>query len=179
MTEGADIQEDMPALDNPRHERFARAFMKCGRASEAFRKAGYKSDKPRCVWTASSRLLRHVRVKARIGELKRQMASRNRITVDSLLDDLQADRALARELGQTAAAIQATQLSAKLVGLLVDRKETGNPGDFASLQTRDEVLQVLMTELGEDAARLLSAALSGALPGPIIDATRNPDDTLN
>lgn len=110
------------------------------------------------------------------------MATRNRITVDSLLDDLQADRALARELGQTAAAIQATQLSAKLVGLLVDRKESGAPGDFASLQSRDEVLAVLRTELGENAARLLSAALSETLTdsaAPDLDTTRDPDASLN
>jgi hypothetical protein len=37
------------------------------------------------------------------------------------------------QLGQPSAAIQATQLSAKPVGLLVDRKESGAPGDFAAV----------------------------------------------
>jgi hypothetical protein len=53
------------------------------------------------------------------------MAARNRISLDSLLDDLAADRALARTLGQPSAAIAATQLTARLCGLLVDRKESG------------------------------------------------------
>jgi hypothetical protein len=36
-------------------------------------------------------------------------------------DDLAADRARARTLGEPSAAIAATHLTAKLVGLLVDR----------------------------------------------------------
>jgi hypothetical protein len=104
-------------------------------------------------------MLRHAQVKRRINELRGQMADRNRITVDTLLADLAADRALARDLGQPSAAIAATQLSAKLVGLLVDRKESGQPGEFAGLQSAAEVLAQLSTELGPEAAALLSAAL--------------------
>ena len=87
------------------------------------------------------------------------MADRNRITVDSLLQDLADDRKLARGLGQPSAAIAAVQLSAKLVGLLVDRKESGQPGDFAGLQSASEVLALVKAELGDETAALLSAAL--------------------
>jgi hypothetical protein len=42
-------------------------------------------------------------------------------------DDLaRPNRALARTLGEPSAAIAATHLTAKLVGLLVDRKEQGS-----------------------------------------------------
>ena len=169
----------MPALTNPRHERFARYYMRTGNAAASYLKAGYEPTTRNALDVNACRLLRHSKVRGRIRELQRQMATRNRITVDSLLDDLQADRALARELGQTAAAIQATQLSAKLVGLLVDRKESGAPGDFAALQTADDVMAVLRAELGDNAAKLLGAALSEALPVPDMDATRDPDATVN
>lgn len=118
------------------------------------------------------------------------MAARNRITVDSLLQDLAEDRALARELGQASAAISATQLAAKLVGLLVDRKEAGAPGDFASLQTADAVLDAVRKDLGDAAAdvvaRLLSQATPAeALPGSArtateaLDTMRDPSEPLN
>ena len=110
------------------------------------------------------------------------MAARNRITVDTLLDDLASDRELARTLGQPSAAIAATQLSAKLVGLLVERKESGQPGDFAGLQSAADVLAQLATELGPETAALLSAALERreeqASAPDAIDATRDGDATL-
>src|SRR6266850_4500029 len=95
---------------------------------------------------------------------------------DTLLDDLAADRALARDLGQPSAAIAATQLSAKLVGLLVERKESGQPGDFAGLQSASEVLALVKAELGDETAALLAAALERreeASAPEVVDTTRD------
>lgn len=88
--------------------------------------------------------------------------TKHRVTVESLMDDLRQDRDLARNLGQPGAALQATQLMAKLVGLLVDRKESGAPGDFAALQTREDVFARVRQEMGDEAANLLSALLSAS-----------------
>ncbi len=108
------------------------------------------------------------------------MSRKHTITVESLLNDLAEDRTLAREVGQVGAAIQATQLSAKLVGLLVDRKESGAPGDFAALTTVDEVMAVVRAELGEGAAAALSAALARVEPDPpAVEATHTAGDTVN
>ncbi len=76
-------------------------------------------------------------------------------------------------------------MSAKLVGLLVDRKEQGQPGDFAGLQSAAEVLERITAELGPETAAALAALarkdeVSEALPGNACDATeRDPDATLN
>lgn len=112
------------------------------------------------------------------------MVTRADITLDKLLNDLAEDRALARTIEQPSAAIQATQLTAKLVGLLVDRKETGGPGDFALLSSRDELLAALRAEMGEGVAGMLEAAL--ALPKPSdqaltldLTAERLPDEPVN
>jgi hypothetical protein len=107
-----------------------------------------------------------------------------------LIEDLAADRALARDLGQPSAAIAATQLTAKLVGLLVDRKEQGQPGEFAGLQSAEEVLALIKRELGDETAAALTAALAqqdsaqdqAAEPEPeqpLIDTSRAPGDALN
>ena len=116
-------------------------------------------------------------------ELRKQMATRNRITVDSLIDDLDADRDLARALEQPSAAIAATQLKARLSGLLIDRKEQGAPGDFTALQSADEVLAAVRRELGDAAADLLSASLAPAVAGVVSetlpDTPREPGSALN
>jgi hypothetical protein len=152
----------MPALANPRHERFARLYMRKGVATEAYLKAGYETTTDLATRVNACRLLAHANVKRRITELKKQMAARNRITVDSLVSELEEDRALARALGQPSAAVAAVQLKARLSGLLIDRKEQGAPGDFTALQTPDEVLAAVRRELGDAAADMLSASLAPA-----------------
>ena len=67
--------------------------------------------------------------------------------------------------------------------MLVDRKEQGQPGDFAGLQSADEVLALVRAELGDETAALLAKALGKqeALPGDACDAvdvTRDADSTL-
>lgn len=114
------------------------------------------------------------------------MARKHEISVDSLLSDLAEDRALARETKQVGAAIAATQLAAKLCGLLIDRKETGQPGDFAALETAGQVLDLIAREVGPDAAAALRKALqlpeereelpaTDPLPGNACAATEDED----
>ena len=161
--------------------------MKCGVAAQAYRKAGYNNTSRNGLDVNASRLLRHTKVNSRIKELRRQMAKRNAISVDTLLDDLAADRALARQLEQPSAAIAATQLAARLCGLLVDRKESGAPGEFSGLQSLDDVIALARTQLGDEMASLLQASLErrpDALPGdacgaPADDTARGPDTPLN
>ena len=46
---------------------------------------------------------------------------------------LMDDRELAREKGQTAAAIRAAELLGKELGMFIERREQGKPGDFSDL----------------------------------------------
>jgi hypothetical protein len=99
---------------------------------------------------------------------------RHEITVDTLITDLEDDRQLARTEGQASAAVQATMAKARLLGLIIDRKESGAPGDFAGLQTADEVIALVRNELGEEAAKAL-ARLMNTAP----EATHQAPDTVN
>jgi hypothetical protein len=190
----ASIAHKMPALANPRHERFVRYYMKTNNASAAYLKAGYRPKDRASLDPAASKLTRHHKVQSRIREIRRQMTQRTRITIESLLHDLAEDRALARETKQVSAAIAATQLSAKLVGLLIDRKESGQPGDFSDLTSADEILARVRADLGDDMADAITAALAkqadtpadGSVePGPAVgdlvelDAERDDGATLN
>lgn len=94
------------------------------------------------------------------------MLKRSDITIEKLLSDAEDARKLALSINQPSAATGAGQLQAKLVGLLVDRKETGAPGDFAGLTTPDEVIAATRLELGEEAAQALLAMIGKASPSP-------------
>jgi phage terminase small subunit len=87
----------MAALSNIRHERFARALIKTGVAATAYLAAGYAPTTRNALDVSACQLLRRPKVQARIRELRKQMAARNRITVDSLIDELREDRQLARK----------------------------------------------------------------------------------
>lgn len=99
------------------------------------------------------------------------MASkRHEVTVDTLLADLEEDRRLAHGTQQSGAAVQATMAKARLCGLVVDRKESGSPGEFQGLQSAAEVLALVQRELGDDAARVLAALMTPATPHQSADS---------
>ena len=95
--------------------------------------------------------------------------------METISEQLDEDRAFAVRVEQAGPALNATIAKAKLHGLIVDRKETGAPGDFAGLQEQD-VIALVRKELGEQAAALLVSAI-GELPGDMTE--RGPDDTIN
>jgi hypothetical protein len=137
-----------------RQERFCRLVGEGVPPYRAYPLAGYQGNSG-----SPYRLQENARVKHRISEIGHQMMRKTGITIETLLADLAADRELARELGQPSAAIAATHLTAKLCGLLVDRKEAGPPGSFSEPQTPEEVVAAIRQELGEEAADLLLAML--------------------
>jgi len=151
----------MPRLDNIRRERFCREYIKSGVASRSYKAAGYKASTRHSLDASAWAMLRFPDVASRIAELRRQMTYKTKISLESLLLELAADRELARRVDQPSAAIQATVMQAKLVGLMVDRKESGSPGDFAALSA-DQVLEQVRKDHGDDAAdafaRLIGAS---------------------
>lgn len=104
------------------------------------------------------------------------MLKRSDITIEKLLNDLVEDRELARSSKQASAAISATQLMAKLVGLLIDRKESGAPGEFGHLTSPEQVREKLAADYGPEVAQLLDAALRAAqAPGEPIAQPVEPE----
>ena len=71
---------------------------------------------------------------------------------------------------------------AKLHGLIVDRKESGAPGEFAALGTEAEVMDAVRRELGDAAADALLVSLADtpeAEEQATETETRDPNATLN
>ena len=138
----------MSTLANPRHEKFARlvwaASAKDYRRALAYLAAGYRAkldlsdpSKSYPADQAASRLAKNVKVKARIQEIAAMAAKRHEISEDSLLEELEQARLAALENQQASAAVAATMGKAKLCGMLVERKETGKPGDFDNMSIEE------------------------------------------
>jgi len=73
-------------------------------------------------------------------------AKRHEITQDTLLEELEQARQSALTNNQASAAVAASMGKAKLCGMLVERKETGKPGDFDNM-TVEELRAFIQADL--------------------------------
>lgn len=111
----------MPALSNPKHERFAQALAKGETAVAAYEQAGYRPDRG-----AASRLSANVSIERRVAEILDKAAERAEISVASVTTRLLAIATKA-EAKDDAAMLSVARASlmdaAKLNGLVVEKGE--------------------------------------------------------
>ena len=124
----------MPALKNPRHERFAQAMVHAVDPAAAYRNAGYDSKRV-AAKTGASRLLRNAAVTARIAELRTTPVAPitvAEVTTEKIINEFEKARRLALKKGQASAAVTATMAKAKLAGLLAEKPKgkTAPPPKF-------------------------------------------------
>lgn len=115
----------MPALSNPRHERFAQELAKGKTADEAYVTAGYAQNDGN-----ATRLKGNERVQNRVAELQDRGAMRAEVTLESLLAEAEEARLLAMRIEQPAAAIAAIKEKGVLSGKRVEKaqQELGGAG---------------------------------------------------
>jgi hypothetical protein len=154
----------MPALTNQRQERFCQLIKQGVPPYRAYPLAGYNANNG-----APYRLAENVRIKRRLNELTRSLAVKTRVTVESITEELDAIRDGANAALQFGAAKGAVETKAKLHGLLIERKEAGAPGDFAGLQSVDDVLALVKAELGDETATVLASVLARRDQGTAIE----------
>lgn len=114
----------MPALENPKHERFAQELAKGKTQAEAYAEAGYKPSEPN-----ASRLTSNDKVKARVAELMNRAAIRAEISIAGVTESLLRIAEKAESLGDASGlnvAKTAWMDAAKVNGLVVDRSQTEN-----------------------------------------------------
>ena len=146
----------MPLLKNLKHERFIHLLLEGSRqgwnAAESYRRVygveGHVAE------SAASRLLKNVEVQARIAELAAPQERKARVTVQSLLSELQTTIADARAAKQHSVVVASLTLAAKLVGVLTDRLEVGEAGEFSRCKTPKEVAEALVEDMGSASAAL-------------------------
>jgi|SRR5882672_186907 len=158
----------MPALLNQRRETFCRKIIEAAKRglpqTWAYEQSGYKGT-GHTAEMAASRLMSFDEIRTRIAELGAPAVRKTRVSIESLLNELETTIADARTAKQHGVVIQALTLSAKLVGLLRERIEVGTPQDYAALQGDDIVSYWLenMAEEPADALAILDAMRAGLL----------------
>lgn len=86
-------------------------------------------------------------------------AERHEVTVDSLVAELNVARDMAYQMRQPGNITAAVMAKARVTGNIIERKEHGAPGDFATLQSPDDVIAKARAELGDDVAEMLLAMM--------------------
>ncbi len=114
----------MPALKNPRHEKFAQGLSRGLTADQAYQDAGFKANRGNAATLKANQS-----ISDRVDELKEKAAERTVVTIDDIARQLDEDRQFARQNGASAAAVSATMGKAKVLGLIIERNEhTGKDG---------------------------------------------------
>jgi phage terminase small subunit len=148
----------MPVLKNQRRERFSQLLASGKTATDAYELAGYKRDAGN-----SSHLAKSDKITSRVQELTTEALERERktaavaaercvVTRQSLIEKAEAIYVQAREAGQTSAAIAALKEIGVLTGIRVERRESGDAGEFAKLEamSADELRSFLNSALEGD-----------------------------
>jgi hypothetical protein len=163
----------MPRL-RPRQEIFIKNIINGAKRGvsqrEAYRLAGYATTSDNSTDAAASRLLSDVKVRERMDTITRPAIKKSRFTIETLLAEVERNIADAREAKQFAVVTASLALAAKALGMLRDQVEIGGVGEFAGLDTPEQVIEATRKELGEDAARALELMVGRG--GPITAADR-------
>ena len=104
-----------------KEDRFAREFVIDLEKRNAAIRAGYAK---KAATAQATRLLGRAWVQDRIAELQAALAGRMELNAESVIRQLMKDHKLAQEAGHHSAAVRATELLGKRLGLFVDRIRT-------------------------------------------------------
>lgn len=131
----------MASLSNQRHELFAQAIAggKTGRV--AYFEAGYECSDV-AADAASSRLLKTVKVAARVAEIKGRGATGVSLTKSWVIEQTIELKRKAEESGAFGPAVKCMELLGREVNAFVEKKEIGLPGEFADLKD-DELVDIV------------------------------------
>ncbi len=109
----------------PKQEKFAQEYVATSNASEAYRRAyNVKPTTKDCTTHANaSRLLADSMVKARVQQIQASIVQRHQLSIDDIIDELEEAREMGKLTQQSSSMVSASMGKAKLLGLIIDRKE--------------------------------------------------------
>lgn len=163
-------------LKNPRQERFVKLYLmemaNGGSATAAYRKVYTNATGFNCASASAHQLLKLPHIKSRIMEMRMDIKRKADITYEKILTNYEEALKLAKEKGDPANIIAAAREQAKLVGLIIDRKEVGGAGDFENMENISEILEAVAQQVGPEAALALSQAFK--LVSPTVVTVKAP-----
>lgn len=167
----------MAALKNIRHELFVREYIRNGGlGGQAYRKVSKQYPRkitgvnnPNSYRVVACQLRKRPDIQQREQELRDKMAKKADITIEKVLTDIEEAMNLARAQAKPNEIVNAAMSQAKLVGLLRDRVEHGDVGDFEGMENLSDIIAKVSDEIGPEAALALSKILG-------VDKAENAQD---
>lgn len=102
----------------PKQEKFCQLYLELGNASEAYRQSyDTETENQPVVWVSACNLLASPKVALRVAELKALHAKHHKVTIASLIYELEEARLVAKGKQHGTAMVAATLGKAKLAGL--------------------------------------------------------------
>jgi hypothetical protein len=156
----------MPAISNGKHEAFAQAVFSGTSARTAYREHVSHGVSDKVADSAGSRLLKSVKVSARLNELRERVSAKAVWNRAKVVAEMERAVELAREAEQHSASIRALELLGREHNAFIEKKEIGPPGAFDNLST-DELENRLKT--------LTRGTRRGSPDSPGISLTGEPE----
>ena len=134
----------MPVLSNAKHEIFAQGIAAGKSPQDAYVEAGYKWNKTN-PYTIKKKKEIYERINEllleRQGAVLKKTAKEAEYTRDTLLGYLEEARAIALDKSNAVAVVSATIGMARILGLIIDRREVGDVGAFDHMTDEELVLR--------------------------------------
>lgn len=153
----------------PRHERFLREFIKTGNQTEAWMRVHPHMKGRRVAEAAASRAMSYPYMRARYEQLMERHMKKADISIEKILTDYQDALDMAKEQGKAGEIVSAATAQAKLVGLLRDRVEAGQVGDFDNIADISTILEMVAKESGQETANALARAFNLTSVAPSLE----------
>jgi len=122
-----------------KQENACKAYIECGgNQSEAYRRA-YNAENmtQKSIWEKASGVFSLVKVSERVIMLQESHAKRHNVTVDTITDELDEARKLAKDIENPTAMTGATMGKAKIHGLITDKIKHEGSIDLKSMSDND------------------------------------------
>lgn len=161
-------------LRSPRQERFVKFYMqevaRGGTATDAYRRAYPDAKGFNCAAAGAHNLMKRPHVAQRIKEMRMDIKRKADISFEKILTDYQCALDMAKAKDDPGNVIAAAREQAKLVGLLIDRKEVGSAGDFEMMESIPDILEAVAKMAGPEVALALSRAFKVMGPAAEVEA---------
>ena len=115
----------------PKQEAFARAYVETGSQAEAY-KAAYNCENMSApaIGVEACRLLARPKVALKVVELQAEARERTMVTLESMTEEFNENRDVAKELQQASAMNAASVAKAKMYGLMVEKVDANVKAEF-------------------------------------------------
>ena len=156
---------------NQNQEQFCNEFTTIGQetfgnATKAYRAAYPDTTNDNSAAASASALLRNPKIQARINEIHKENLTRNGVTIESVLANIQHDRMNARQAGLWSVAAQLDKLEGQYLAMFTDN--INQPDQYRPVELSPELIELLQAEAKKKLSLInINGGWQGVCPTPV------------